>query len=474
METLSYDTLAKSGYSGYILKDAPERLLQFGEGNFLRAFVDYFVDVLNEKAGFNGKAVLAQPIAQGLAQPINQQQGLYTLYLRGFQNGARVNHKRVISCVSRCINPYQNFDALLECAKNPQLRFIASNTTEAGIVYDPSAEFDGAPPASFPAKLARFLYQRFTLGLPGFIILSCELIDNNGKELARCVKQHVRDWNLGEDFARWVEEENLFCSTLVDRIVTGYPQGEADALNAENGYIDNLIDTGEVFGFWVIEGPQSILEELPFNKAGLPVLVTDDHTPYKQRKVRILNGSHTAMVMAALLAGQSIVRSCMEDDTIRSFMEKAIYDEIIPTLTLPREELMDFAASVTERYKNPFIDHKLLDIALNTTAKWRARVLPSLQGYYKNTGALPACLTFSFAAYIAFYQRGNGVRDDDWVLDFFAQHKNDSNAALAQAVAENTRMWGQDLSAIPGFVPAVGQALDAIDENAYAAMKACL
>ncbi len=475
MEILNYEVLKKSGYAGYILENAPERVLQFGEGNFLRAFVDYFIDLLNEKAGFKGKVVLTQPIAPGLANMINEQQGLYTLYLRGYENAQKVNDKRVISCVSRCINPYENYGDLLACAKNPDLRFIVSNTTEAGIVYDEGSSFDQVPPDAFPAKLTRFLYERYTNNLPGFIILSCELIDNNGKELEKCVMQYIETWNLGSEFQAWVERENTFCSTLVDRIVTGYPRAEADAINAENGYIDNIIDTGEVFGFWVIEGPQSILKELPFDKAGLSVIVTDDHSPYKQRKVRILNGSHTAMVLAAHLAGKDIVRNCMEDDVVRAYMEKAIYDEIIPTLTLPKAELMQFAASVTERYKNPFIDHRLLDIALNSTSKWRARVLPSFKAYIEKTGKLPKCLTFSFAAYIAFYHKGGDVvRDDQWVLDFFADHKNDSNLALAQAVAENERMWGENLALIPGFVDAVAAWLDEMDKDTYKAMESCL
>lgn len=474
MEKLNYEVLKKAGYRGYILENAPERVLQFGEGNFLRAFVNYFIDMLNEKAGFNGKAVLTQPIAPGLAEMINEQQGLYTLYLRGFENGRKVNDKRVISCVSRCLNPYENYQALLDCAKNPELRFIVSNTTEAGIVYDPDSQFGQEPPASFPAKLTRFLYERYENRLPGFIILSCELIDNNGKELEKCVRRHIADWKLGSEFAGWVDKENVFCSTLVDRIVTGYPRAEADAINEENGYIDNLIDTGEVFGFWVIEGPESILSELPFDKAGLPVIVTDDHTPYKQRKVRILNGSHTAMVLAAHLAGQEIVRNCMADDVIRGYMEKAVYDEIIPTLSLPLDELRRFAASVTERYKNPFIDHRLLDIALNSTSKWRARVLPSLKGYVEKFGAIPQCLTFSFAAYIAFYKKGDGVRDDEWVLAFYDEHRGDGNHDLAEAVCKNERMWGEDLSLIPGFAQAVADWLDLIDKDVYKAMESCL
>ncbi len=474
MENLSYEVLKKTGYSGFVLEDAPERVLQFGEGNFLRAFVDYFIDILNEKAGFNGKVVLTQPIAQGLADTINAQQGLYTLYLRGFENGKRVNDKRVISSVSRCLNPYENYAELLGCAKNKDLRFIVSNTTEAGIVYDPSSKFDQEPPTSFPAKLTRFLYERFEAKLPGFIILSCELIDNNGKELESCVLKHIEDWKLGTEFEEWVKSENTFCSTLVDRIVTGYPRAEAQAICEENGYIDNLIDTGEVFGFWVIEGPKSILNELPAQKAKLPILITDNQTPYKQRKVRILNGSHTAMVLAAHLAGREIVRDCMEDDVIRAYMEKAIYDEIIPTLSLPLDELTGFAAAVTERYKNPFIDHRLLDIALNSTSKWRARVMPSFKIYAEKFGKLPKCLTFSFAAYIAFYKKGEGVRDDDWVISFYDEHRNDNNAELTEAVCKNERMWGEDLSKISGLTQATAQWLDLIDKDVYKAMESCL
>ncbi|MBP1577602.1 MAG: tagaturonate reductase, partial [Oscillospiraceae bacterium] len=254
---------------------------------------------------------------------------------------------------------------------------------------------------------------------------------------------------------------------------------------------DNLIDTGEIFGFWVIEGPQSIKDEFPVEKAGLPIIVVDDHTPYKQRKVRILNGAHTSMVLGAYLAGQDIVRNCMKDDVILGYMNKTIYDEIIPTLTLPEEELKEFAAAVSERFSNPFIDHRLLDISLNSTAKWKARVMPSLLGYYKKFGNLPKCITFSFAAYIAFYHRGETltdvslvakrgedtyeIKDDMWTLEFYNEHKNDDAAAIAHAVIHNERMWGTALAELPGFEAEVVKALEAIEKDgAYAAMKACL
>lgn len=495
MENLCYRTLKKQNYDGYLLEQAPERVLQFGEGNFLRAFVDYFIDVMNEKAGFNSKVILCQPISQGLASKINEQEGLYTLYLRGFENGKKVNKKRIISCVSRCLNPYEEFDALIDCAKNPDLRFIACNTTEAGIVYDPSCLLTDTPASSYPGKLTQFLYRRFeAFGNQkgkGFVILSCELIDNNGKELEKCVLKYAEQWNLSANFIDWIKTENCFCSTLVDRIVTGYPRNEASAICEENDYFDQLIDTGEVFGFWVIEGPDSLKKELPFEKAGLPVLITENHKPYKHRKVRILNGAHTSFVLGAYLTGQNIVRDCMEDEVICGFMNQTIYEEIIPTLTLPKEELDSFAASVTERFKNPFIDHALLSISLNSTSKWRARVLPSLKGYLEKIGELPACITASFAFYLAFYQgqtleggvlkavRPNGdsydIKDDLPILQFYYDHRADDSAALVHAVCSNQDFWGEDLTKLPGFEDAVIKYLDKIREKgAYEVMKDCL
>ncbi len=494
MKKLSYQTLKELNYDGYLLKEAPEKMIQFGEGNFMRAFVDYWFDLMNERVGFNGKAVLVQPIAPGLAQMINEQEGLYTLFLRGFENGQKVNAKRVISSVSRCLNPYEDYQAVLDCAKNPELRFISCNTTEAGIVYDPSCKFEDVPAASYPGKLTQFLYERFRhFGGErgkGFIILSCELIDNNGKELENCVLRYVDQWKLGERFRTWVMEENIFCSTLVDRIVTGYPRAEAADICQELGYEDNLIDTGEVFGFWVIEGPDSLKKELPFEEAGLPVIICGDHKPYKQRKVRILNGAHTSMVLGAYLAGQNIVRDCMNDKVICGFMNKTIYDEIIPTLTLPVEELREFAAAVTERFNNPFVDHALLSISLNSTSKWKARVMPSLKGYVDKFGRIPSCIAASLAFYIQFYtgvrleedaligQRGENeykIMDDRSVLEFYEAHKNDSVEELAEAVLSNQAFWGEDLTEIPGLLETVEEYLAMTREKgSYAVMEACL
>lgn len=496
MKKLTYETLKEKNYNGYYLEEAPERVLQFGEGNFLRAFVDYFIDVLNEKTGFASKAVVLQPTGGGkrIREFLDEQEGLYTLVLRGNENGRKVSEKRVISSISRCLNPYAEYDAYMECAKNPQLRFITCNTTEAGIRYDASCKLTDRPAASFPGKLTQFLYARYqAFGQEkgkGFVILPCELIDNNGGELKKCVLAYAQQWELKADFIRWLENENLFCSTLVDRIVTGYPGAEAEEICREAGYEDNLIDTAEIFGFWVIEGPESLKKELPFEEAGLPVLITGDHKPYKQRKVRILNGAHTTMVLGAYLAGKEIVRECMKDDVICAFMNKTIYEEVIPTLTLPKEELEVFAKSVTDRFNNPFIDHALLSISLNSTSKWRARVLPSLKAYVEKSGSLPNCITASLAFYIAFYRnierneeeffgiRGNEkykISDDREVMEFYEIHKTDTDAELAKAVLANKTFWGEDLTEICGLEKAVSEDLQMIrEQGTYKLMQKCL
>ena len=495
MEQLNYDVLKKTGYDGYILETAPEKVMQFGEGNFLRAFVDDFFDIANEKAGFNGKVVLVQPIAQGLTDLINKQEGLYTLYLRGSEKGVKVDDKRVISAVSRCINPYGDWDKVLELARSADLEIIVSNTTEAGIVHDAESAFDQVPPTSFPAKLTRVLYERFTAGQKGIVMLSCELIDNNGRELLKCVNQYIDDWKLSDDFRRWVNEENIFCSTLVDRIVPGRIRDpkEMEELAAANGYEDPLTDVGEVFGIWVIEGPDGLEERLPFKKAGVPVIVVPDVTPYKKRKVRILNGAHTGFVLGSYLAGYDIVRDCMHDETILGYMNKMLYDEVIPTLPLDKKDLEEFATAVQDRFNNPFVNHELMSISLNSTSKWRARNMPTFLDFVKEKKKLPVCLTTSFAAYIAFYSndiqeltdkglvcrrpKGNEyiVSDDRLVLEFYRNHTNDSPEDLVHAVMTNQDMWGQDLTEVPGFETEVIRVLKQIrTEGSLAAYKACL
>lgn len=497
MEKLNYKVLKQSGYTGYILEKAPEKVLQFGEGNFLRAFVNYWFDVANEKAGWNGKCVLVQPIAMGLTGLINAQEGLYTLYLRGMENGQKVDRKRVISSVSRCLNPYERegYDSMMALAVSDDLEYVVSNTTEAGIVYDPACQFGDTPASSFPGKLTQVLYARYKAGKPGLVILSCELIDNNGKELQKCVNQYIRQWGLEEGFLNYVNNDCTFCSTLVDRIVPGRIRDAAEAarLEAENGYHDDLIDVGEVFGVWNIEGPAWLEEKLPFKAAGVNCPVVPDVTPYKKRKVRILNGAHTGFVLGAYLGGFNIVRDCMENDTVRGFMNKMLYEEVIPTLPLDKADLEQFAAAVQDRFNNPFVNHELMSISLNSTSKWRARNMPSFLEYVEHTGKLPKCLTMSFAAYVAFFsndiqaltdkglvcRRPQGdeytCADDRWVLEFYYAHRSDEPAALVHAVMTNEQMWGQDLTQIPGFEAAVVEDLTAIrGQGALAAYASCL
>ena len=497
METLNYNVLEKSGYKGYVLKDAPEKVLQFGEGNFLRAFVDYWFDVSNEKVGWNGKCCLVQPIAPGLAKLINAQEGLYTLYLRGRQNGEKVDAKRVISSVSRCLNPYEkeDYDAMMQVAVSDDLEYIVSNTTEAGIVYDPACQAADCPPSSFPAKLTQVLLARYNAKKPGVIVLSCELIDNNGKELLKCVNQYIDQWGLDEGFKKWVNEDCTFCSTLVDRIVPGRIRDAAEVARLEevNGYHDELIDVGELFGVWNIEGPAWLEDKLPFKAAGLNCPVVPDVTPYKKRKVRILNGAHTGFVLGAYLAGFDIVRDCMHDDVIRGFMNKMLLEEVVPILPLDQEDCKQFAAAVEDRFNNPFVNHELMSISLNSTAKWRARNMPSLLEYVEKNGTLPTCLSLGLAAYIAFYSndiqgltdkglvckraKGNEytVSDDRWVLEFYNAHKDDDIPTLVHAVMTNEQMWGQDLTAVPGLEQRTVENLTKIrTEGAKAAFAACL
>ena len=497
MEKLNYATLEKSGYQGYILKDAPEKVLQFGEGNFLRAFVNYWFDVSNEKAGWNGKCVLVQPIAPGLAKLINEQEGLYTLYLRGTENGQKVDRKRVISSVSRCLNPYEkaDFDAMMEVAVSNDLEYVVSNTTEAGIVYDPACQLGDEPASSFPGKLTQVLYKRWQAGKSGLVILSCELIDNNGKELLKCVNQYVDQWGLEAEFKAYVNEKCTFCSTLVDRIVPGRIRDAAEVarLDAENGYTDPLTDVGEVFGVWNIEGPAWLEDKLPFKRAGVNCIVVPDVTPYKKRKVRILNGAHTGFVLGAYLGGYDIVRDCMFDDAVRGFMNKMLYEEVVPILPLAKDDAEGFAAAVQDRFNNPFINHELMSISLNSTSKWRARNMPSFLEYVEKFGKLPVCLTMSFAAYIAFFSndiqeltdaglvcrrpKGNTYTcsDDRWALEFYWEHRNDSLEDLVHAVMTNEQMWGQDLTKVPGFEAATVANLKKIrEEGAIAAYASCL
>ena len=414
---------------------AKERIIQFGEGGFLRGFVDYFFQKLNDKGLFEGSVVVVQPIKTGMCDMLTAQNCEYNLFLRGVDNGKVVDEHTHIDVISRCINPYRDYEEYLSLAKNPDFRFIVSNTTEAGIVYEDDNKLSDAPANSFPAKLTALLYERFKAGLPGFIILSCELIDHNGEELLKCCKKHALKWELGGDFGLWLERENSFCSTLVDRIVTGFPRDEHKALEERIGQSDNMMDTAEIFHLWVIQGNHE--DELPLQKAGFNVVWTDNVDPYKKRKVRILNGAHTSMVLAARLYGLETVGECMKDERVSSLLRKSVFEEIIPTIG-DTEDNRKFGEAVFERFANPFIKHQLLSIALNSVSKFRARVLPTILEYKAKNGQYPKILSFSFAALIAFYKTDE-ANDSEEVVKFM------KNASVAD-ILKREDYWGEDLS----------------------------
>ena len=460
MERLCYNYLKSSGRKDYYLESAPERVIQFGEGNFLRAFVDDFFDLANEQSGFNGKIVVVTPIHGPMQEKFEAQDCLYTLYLRGMVDGKKVEDRRLISAISRILDATCQFDKVLECAKNTDIKFIVSNTTEAGIAFKDTDKFDDPENSSYPAKLTRFLLKRYEEcgkeNAPGFVLLPCELIEENGKNLKKCILQYCDLWNLDKGFVSWIEEKNHFCSTLVDRIVPGYPRDDVERYTNENGYEDQILDAAEPFGFWAIEGDSKLNDVLPFMKAGLPILVTPDITFYKKRKVWVLNGGHTSMTTAALLSGLETVGECMADPDISSFIKKAIYEEIIPSAPLDTNELIKFADSVMDRFKNPFIKHQLMSISLNTTSKWKARVLPSVHHYVDKNGSLPKALVFGFTCNLLFGISGKfEVKDDQEVLDFFAANKDKSDEELVKAYVANVDFWGENLDEINGFTEAV-------------------
>ncbi len=348
------------------------------------------------------------PSLKGSREKLNEQDSVYTLLMRGVQNGKVVERQEIIGSISRGINPYRDFRKYLDCAHNPDLRFIVSNTTEAGIAYCAGDKATEQPPSSFPAKLTLLLLERYKAfdgdASKGFVFLPCELIDRNGDNLKAAVLETAVSWEQDKAFIDWIDRANIFTNTLVDRIVTGYPKTEAESLWQVAGYKDELFDTCEAFHLWVIEGPASLADELPLQRSGFHVVFTENMKPYRDRKVRILNGAHTNTVLAAYLAGKDFVGECMKDDLISSFMKKAIYDEVIPTLTLPPQELRDFAEAVFERFSNPFIHHAVLSISLNSVSKYKARVLPTLEEFVAARGRIPARLAFGLAALIAFYR----------------------------------------------------------------------
>ena len=408
-----------------------ETVIQFGEGNFLRGFFDYFLYKMNEKGLYDGKAVVVQPIPMGRVEDLNEQDCKYNLYLRGIKNGEIVKEHTYIESISRCVDPYKDFEDYMALANNPDFRFIVSNTTEAGIEFVDTCKFDDKPAKSFPAKLTQLLYKRYKNGLNGFVILACELIDNNGTELKNCVLKYAELWNLGADFITWLETENYFINTLVDRIVTGYPNDETKEMHL----VDKFLDTAEIFHLWVIEG--DFEDEFPLKKAGFNVVWTNDAKPYKKIKVRILNGAHTSLVAGALLSGIETVGEAMNDETTYAFLNKCMKEEILPTIG-ENEDSIAFANNVFDRFRNPFIQHKWRSIALNSVSKYSVRVLPTLLEYKEKNGVYPKLLTMSLAYLIYFYK--NDTPDD--AKEIKETMKNDS---IADILA-NISLWQVDLS----------------------------
>lgn len=460
--------LNKTTYTEY--KEYPEKILQFGEGNFLRAFVDWFFNELNKSGKFNGSVVAVQPIANGMVNMLNDQDGLYTLYLRGLKNGKPESTHETIDIISRGINPYVDFEAYLKTAENPEMRYIISNTTEAGIAYDENDEPTATPPNSYPAKLAVWLNHRFKTfngdASKGVHVIPCELIEKNADNLKRILLQLAEKWNFGGEFVTWLNTACTFSNTLVDRIVPGYPRERIGEITEELGYEDKQVVEGEHFHLWVIEAPESLQQELPFPSIGLDVKYVKDMSPYRTRKVRILNGVHTVLVPVAYLYGLDTVRESVEHEVVGKFIKEALFEEIIPTLDLPKEELDQFAADVIDRFRNPYIKHLLMSISLNSWSKFETRVLPSLLEYKNRKGSVPQKLSFSLAATIAFYKGKRGeevisLNDDLVLLELLksAWSKYDGTDESIESVVVTVlgfeKNWKMDLTQIDGLTAAV-------------------
>lgn len=435
----------------------PVKVIQFGEGNFLRAFVDWQIQQMNKQVLFQGKVAVVQPIQQGIQHLFKEQDNLYTVILQGLKDGKVIDQAEIINVIDQFINPYEEWSTYMALANNADIQLIISNTTEAGIQYVMEDKLTDTPPKSYPAKLTALLYRRFQLGKKGFTIIPCELIDRNGEKLKEIVLKYTSDWKLGAEFSDWLEKENTFCCSLVDRIVPGYPRDEADELNQKHGYVDQLMVKAEPFMLWVIEGPEVVKNILPLQEAGLNVVVTDDMTPYRERKVHLLNGPHTTMVPLALRAGLDTVESVMKDVDFRLFIDNLFSTELIPMLALPEDELKVYAEQIKERFLNPFSHHQLTSIALNSVSKYQARLLPVFLKYVEEKQTLPPYMTAALAAMILNY-RGDKIKpqDDEDVVAFIQKAWQDE-ATVVATVLRNEKFWGQDLTAVPGLVEQVNQ-----------------
>jgi tagaturonate reductase len=441
------------------LQKRPIKILQFGTGNFLRGFVDWVIDILNEKTDFNGDIQIVQPHGKSPAEKLNNQEGLFHVLIRGLQDGKVVEEDRMITSVRGAVNPYLEYNQYLKLGENPDLRFVISNTTEAGILFDPNDKEREVVPGSFPAKLTALLYHRFNhfggSKTKGLIMIPCELIEENGVKLKKAILQYGELWNLPQDFAQWLEDAFIFCNTLVDRIVPGFPEENTDTIQERLGFKDELMVMAEPFHLWVLEGSASLENEFPAGKLGLEVKFVKNLQPFRERKVRILNGAHTAFVPVAYLRGHRTVREAVENEEIGGFLHETIRKEIIPTLDLPLAELEQFANDVMDRFKNPFIEHQLSAIALNSISKFQVRVLPSLLEYIVRKNELPKNLVHSFACLIVFYKGSYGgentpIKDTEEVMAFFREMWEKNNiSAMVQEILSNHSLWKKDLNEVP-------------------------
>ena len=455
----------------------PERVLQFGGGNFLRAFVDWIFDVYNEQSGSDLGVLLVTPIPSDNYSNWQEQEGLYHVLTRGFQEGQVRDEKHLVQCVSRILHLYPQWQSFIQSAENPDIRYIVSNTTEAGIRFSAEDKMTDAPPHEFPAKLTLWLHHRYRFFQgardKGCIFLPVELILDNGAALRQCILQNAENWGLEAGFKDWINEANVFCNTLVDRIVPGISRDKLPQEWEKLGFADTMMTQGEAFHFWAIEAPESVREELPLDQVGLNVVFTDDLGPFRKRKVRILNGAHTALVPVGYLYGLRIVRDAVEDELTGAYLAKLLAEEVLPVIGMPREEVDSFAKAVVDRFKNPFIDHYLISIALNSFSKFKSRLLPTVLDYLNQYQQPPQLISFALASTILFYKGSYGgeeipLNDNQEVLDklqtLWAEHDNDY-PAIVQAVLSWDSFWGEDLSQHPGLADLVSQYLQAIDEE---------
>ena len=464
-----------------------EKIIQFGEGNFLRAFIDWIIWKTNQKTDFNASVVVVQPIDRGLVDVLNEQDGLYHLNLQGIDGGEAVDSIDLIDVISRGVNPYRDFDAYMGLAEQPEMRFVISNTTEAGIAFDPSCRLDDKPASSYPGKLTQLLYHRFKHFngdmSKGLIIFPCELIFLNGKELKRCIREYIRLWDLGKEFSDWFENAcGVYC-TLVDRIVPGYPKDTAAQITERIGIEDKLLDKAEIFHLWVIEAPQEIAEEFPADKAGLHVLFVPSEAPYHERKVTLLNGPHTVLSPVGYLSGLNTVRECCEDELIGRFVDRVMFDELLPTLNLPVDELTKFAHDVKDRFVNPFVKHFVTSIMLNSFPKYKTRDLPGLKTYLERKGELPKGLVLGLAAICTYYKggkRGEDVivpNDDPAIMSLLSDlwATGDCGKVAEGVLAASELIWGEDLNAVPGLTEMLAADLRLIgDKGMRAAVESIL